>query len=427
MKQFIKVLSNKNYLRLFLASFASQMGSVVGLTAFMFYLLNRFSEQSFYATLAELMYSLPTLAVFFLVGVLADRMDRQKIAANCDWISAALSVGLLVTIWIDFMPLIFAFLFIRSATSKFFFPAESSLVQGTLTKDDYTVAAGLNQMMGSLFMLFGGTFGALAYWNLGIEGAIIIDALSFIVSGILILSCKFATEVRLPNGSHTWRDLKLKLMIRDFKGGFTYILSNRLLSFLIIGFFMFGIVNGGFSVMPIFILKYKLAPTAYEEYSVVNGIILGTGILIGSIITSIISSKFKLHQLIITGLFITGSLICLGGIVSNIYIFFGISFIIALFLPVSNIGIGGWLPRIVDPQMMGRVQGLISPLMMLSQSITLGLIAISFPTIISIEVMFIIVGGCLLLVGIFYFLVLPRYSQQGEIESSPSQQSEALS
>lgn len=83
-----QVLRNKNYVRLFLATFASQMGGIIGVTAFMFYLLKRFTNQPYYATLAELMYSLPMLAVFLVVGVLADRMDRQKIAVNCDWISA---------------------------------------------------------------------------------------------------------------------------------------------------------------------------------------------------------------------------------------------------------------------------------------------------------------------------------------------------
>ncbi|KML32527.1 hypothetical protein VL14_23380, partial [Cytobacillus firmus] len=92
MKKFKGIFKNANYVKLFFANFTSQMGSTIGLTAFMFYLLDRFSEQPFYATLTELMFSVPTLAVFFLVGVFADRMDRQKIAYHCDWISALLSI-----------------------------------------------------------------------------------------------------------------------------------------------------------------------------------------------------------------------------------------------------------------------------------------------------------------------------------------------
>ena len=53
------------------------MGSIIGLTAFMYYILDRFSTQPMYATITELIYSLPVLFVF-LVGVLADNMDRKK-------------------------------------------------------------------------------------------------------------------------------------------------------------------------------------------------------------------------------------------------------------------------------------------------------------------------------------------------------------
>ena len=55
------------------------------------------------------------------------------------------------------------------------------------------------------------------------------------------------------------------------------------------------------------------------------------------------------------------------------------------------------MPKIVDPKMMGRVQGWINPLMMLSQSVTLGLIAVLFPTVIAIE--FLPVACCDLLNG----------------------------
>jgi MFS family permease len=405
-----QVLRNKNYVRFFLATFASQMGGIIGVTAFMFYLLKRFTNQPYYATLAELMYSLPMLVVFLVVGVLADRMDRQKIAVNCDWISAFLSLCLLIFIWVDSIPLIFALLFIRSAASKFFFPAESAIIQGILNEEDYTIAAGLNQMMGSLFMLFGGTLGAVVYWHFGITGAILIDAVSFIVSALLIRSCKIPKEVRLPNGAHQFKQLKFKLVMIDFKQGFLYILRNRLLLWLVSGFFMFGILNGGFSVLPMFILKYKLAPDNYEQYMVWTGIIFGAGVLLGTLIASLISAKLKLHQMIAAGVLVAGMGMCTLGFVNHLYAFLIINFVIALILPFINIGIGGWLPRIVDPQMMGRVQGLINPLMMLSQSLTLGFIAVSFPSFIPIELLFLLVGVCTVIVGIYYTIVLPRYA-----------------
>lgn len=419
MKKFMVVFHNKNFTKLFLANFTSQMGSTIGLTAFMFFLLDRFSDQPMYASITELMYSLPTLAVFFLVGVFADRMDRQKIAFSCDWISAVLSILFLGTLIIGSMPLIFFVPFLRSAVQKFFFPAEHAMVQGILKQDDYTTAAGLNQLVMSLFMLFGNGLGVLAYWTVGIYGAIIIDTMTFMISALLIRSCQIEESVRMPNGVHRLKDLNISTVFIDFKDSMKYILQHGLLRTLLIGFIVFGVVNGGFSVMPVFILKYKLAPENYEQFSIIIGIMFGTGALLGSVAASVISEKLKLHQLIIMGLIITGSFIILSSLATSLVFFFVLVFLAALGLPLVNVGIGGWMPSIVDPKMMGRVQGWISPLMMLSQSLTLGFIAYSFPALLKVEMLFWMVGGCLILVGIFYGITLPKYSRNIQPQSKP--------
>jgi MFS transporter, DHA3 family, macrolide efflux protein len=425
MKKFREIFQNRTFRNLFFATFTSQMGSTIGLTAFMFYLLDRFSDQPVYASITELMYSLPTLAVFFLVGVFADRMDRQKIAYYCDWISAGFSIALIGAIASGWMPLIFFVLFTRSAISKFFYPAESAIVQGILKKDDYTTAAGLNQLVSSLFMLFGNGLGVFAYWSVGIYGAIAVDALSFILSAILIKTIKIPEEVRLPNGKHTVKDLNLSLVFKDFKVGISYIISNKLLRTLLVGFFVFGIVNGGFTVIPIFILKYKLAPDSYEELSIWIGVIFGAGVLLGSLVASVMVQKVKLYQMIIFGLLVSGSFIVLASFPNNIYLFMGLIFLSSLGLPFVNIAIGGWMPSIIDPKMMGRVQGWINPLMMLSQSVTLGVIAVSFPKLLTVEMLYWLVGGCLVLVGIYYMISLPKYAHSTEkdtIASTLSQQ-----
>lgn len=414
MKKLSEIFRNRSFTKLFLANFTSQMGSTIGLTAFMFFLLDRFSSQPAYATITELMYSLPMLAVFFLIGVFADRMDRQKIAVCCDWISAGLSLVLIAVIFVGWMPLVFAILFLRSAVQKFFFPAEHGMVQGIIKKEDYTTAAGLNQLVMSLFMLFGNGLGVLAYWSIGIYGAIIIDTLSFLISAMLIKKTDISSEARLPNGSHSLKDLNIKMVFKDFKNGFVYVLSSKLLFTLIIGFFIFGIVNGGFSVMPIFILKYKLAPDTYEQYSIIIGFVFGIGVLIGSFIASWLSQKVKLYHLISIGLIIAGSFTALASLPNNMYLFLGLLFISALALPLINVGIGGWLPSIIDPKMMGRVQGLISPLNMLSHSMTLAFIAYSFPSLLTIEMLYWIVGGCLAIVGVFYMIVLPKLAEENE-------------
>ncbi|AOM03746.1 MFS transporter [Bacillus cereus] len=409
-----KMVGNKNYIFLFCANLTSQMGSIIGLTAFMYYILDRFSTQPMYATITELIYSLPVLFVFFLVGVLADNMDRKKIAVYSEWICGILSMLLLYFSTKEWIILIFAILFLRSLVVKFFQPAQQGIIQGVLTKDEYAVAASLNQLVSSLFLLFGSGLGLLVYWKVGLQGAVLIDTVSFIVSGILIQRCSLKEEICLPNGPHQLKDMNIKSIIRSYVEGLQYIFNNKLLLSLISGFCVFGIINGGLSIIPVFMMKYKLVPENYESAMIWVGIVFGSGMLIGSIVSSIIVNKFKLYQIIITGLIFTGIFIGMSGLTDSIYTFLILSFLAALFLPLINVGISGWLPRIVEYKMMGRVQGCITPLIMMFQSLTLSIIAVVYPDKMKIEWLFFLVGLLLVIVAIIYFVLLPRLVEKNQ-------------
>ena len=222
MNKFSEVFSNKDFRKLFMANITSQLGGLIGLTAFMHYILDRFSNQPAYASVTELMYSVPTLVVFLFVGVAADRLDRQKIAYTSNWVAAVLSLSLLGAVAVGWMPLIFYILFLRSAVLKFFFPAEQGLMQGILKTDEYTIAAGLNQFVNSIFMLFGNALGIFVYWNLGIYWAILIDAGALLIGSLLIKLTPFAGNIRMPNGEHRINDLNLKVVWQDFTRVYVY-------------------------------------------------------------------------------------------------------------------------------------------------------------------------------------------------------------
>ncbi len=413
----MKIFHNKNFVKLFYAALFSQMGTTIGNMTFAFYLLDHFSNQPSYATIAELMYSLPTILVFFLVGVVADKFDRKKVAENCDWIRAGLTIVLFGALFLNSIPIIFLILFLRSAVTKFFFPAENSLVQGILNKEQYAQAAGLNQMLFSIFMVFGVGIGAFIYKTVGIHGAVIVDFISFIISALLIKSCNIPISARLPNGQVKWKDISLKSSIGDFKAGIVYIIKNRLLASLVFGFFIFGIVNGAFAVLPMFTMKYELTLDNYEWYASLFALSLGLGLLTGSGIGTVIAGKFKPYQLMVFPIFIASLLIFFLGFTNSVTLFLAIVFIIGICLGPINIAIGGWMPKIVHPKLMGRVSGWIDPLMMFAQSLTLGLIAILFPKVIaSIDYLYYGMAVIILIVALFYALTLPKLSRAFDLK-----------
>ncbi|MDR7071731.1 MFS transporter [Fictibacillus barbaricus] len=426
MKVFADIFKNRAFTRLFIGNTISQLGSVIAGTSFMLYLLDRFSDQPAYASVVELMYALPMLAVFLLIGVFADRLDRQMIVTNCNWINGIICFLMLGTIYMDWIYVTFGLLFIGTAINKFFNPAMYGLIQGILKEDEYATSSGLTQMVQAVFMLFGNLISVYLYWLFGIYGAIMIDAVTYLAAALLIFSSSMPEKARIPNGLHRLRDLKIKMVWNDYKLGFKYITGYKLLLFMIAGASMFGIVNGGFSVMWVFILKYKLTPETYEQMLIYLGIVFGVAVMFGSFIGTLISGKIKSHILATLGIFLMGISICIIALSSNVLSFFIYCAICGMFLPLANIGFGGWMPRVVDKKMMGRVQGWINPVQMLLQSLTLLFIAMFYPKLFSIETLYYLVGGVMIIVGLFYAVTIPALVKKDEEKRAAMEASEKI-
>lgn len=413
-----ELMANRNFVRMFLATFASQFGTTVGNMAFAFYLLDRFSSQPGYASLAELMYSLPTLLVFWLIGVAADRFDRRRIAEHSGWIRVGLTALLIAVLYAGWLPLAFAVLFLRSAVSKFYAPAESALLQGILKPDQYEQAYGLNQTLMGVFMLFSVGLGAAAYHAIGIMGAVCLDGAGLAISALLLRNCRIPSEVTQPNGPASWQSLRLREIRGDFAKGLAYIRGKPLLAALIAGFVLFGLLNGGFAVLPLYTMKYKLAPDHYSFFSSMFAIFFGIGILLGSLAGAAIVKKSRPHRIIIAGLLLTG-LIGIGLLEANhpwIYLVFVL--LIGFVMAPVNVAIGGWLPSLVDPRQMGRVSAWNDPLLMLGQSAALGAVAWLYPQTMSLNFIYWSLAFILFLSSGFYALTLPRMLKRSSYEAN---------
>lgn len=110
---------------------------------------------------------------------------------------------------------------------------------------------------------------------------------------------------------------------------------------------------------------------------------------------------------------IAGLLIFVLGYTKVLWVYYATTFVLGMCIGPVNIAIGGWMPKIVNPKLMGRVSGWQDPFMMFAQSLTLGLVALLFPKFVSnIDYLYYGMGVFILAVFIFYFVALPKYSAQ---------------
>lgn len=403
-----RIFQNKTYTRLLIANVAAKMGAYIGTTAFLFFLLKEFTEQPLYATINELLSTLPVLLVFFLMGVAADKFDRQRIMYLSQTVSIFLSVCLLVALFYGSIYFMFLFIALRVMVQAFFAPAQSAVMQGILKPEEYMVASGVNQVVVSLMGLFGRGIGIAVFWAVGLMGAIVIDILALLLSAILIATVTISNDVRLPNGTHRVSDLKVKVILKEYGDGIRYIVENKPLRNLLTGYFVFGMLSAAYAILPVYMLKYQLAPETYETIAIWEGIIIGVGLLVGTYVISKLTSRISPKQLISYGLLLTGITTAILSLSTSVPFFLIAIFGSAFFLPAINIGIGGIVPHIVHKEKMGRVAGCITPLTIISQALMLLFIAWAFPAHLDAGVILGLTGGLMVLVSLFYLLVLPK-------------------
>src|SRR5262245_55835687 len=139
--------------------------------------------------------AIPTLVIGPLAGVFVDRADNRRMLIATDGIRAVLIVGLLFSTGIvgGFRPpvqvqlaSIYTVVFLAAAATQFFGPARVALVRDVVPEDKRAQAQSLAQVNASVSTIIGPPLAVPTLFVLGIQWALIANALSFLVSLSLI-------------------------------------------------------------------------------------------------------------------------------------------------------------------------------------------------------------------------------------------------
>ena len=220
-----KALQNKTFAKLYFAQTISLLGdafSWVGL-ALLAYQIDKENSPVILATALTLRV---TAFIIFspFAGVLADKVERKKILYVTHFIRMAI-ISCLPFISSEWQ--IYALVFLLNVFNAFFTPTYRAIIPQIVEKKYYREAIGLSTATFQLLGVLGpGLAGILAVW-LGVRQIFFLDAITFIVAGILILSIssselqKGVTE-KAKNSLNTWKDIS---------NGIRLLFGNKILRF----------------------------------------------------------------------------------------------------------------------------------------------------------------------------------------------------
>lgn len=158
------------------------------------------TRKALFVGLAILAQEFAFFAISPIGGVLADKVDRRKLMIVCDLARAAICVAFLMvgqdTIWLAYvlLPLLAGF-------AAPFDPASSAATPNLVDPPDLPVANALNGSLWGTMLAVGAALGGLISAKFGADAAFLIDAGSFVVSAVLLVSIRRRFAERDPHAS----------------------------------------------------------------------------------------------------------------------------------------------------------------------------------------------------------------------------------
>lgn len=333
--------------------------------------------------LAILFGMLPRVILSPFAGVFADRFDRKKMVVLMDFLSGLL---LLVVFMIAKMmtlslPIIYASSAMLTICNTFFSMALGASIPNLV---DDTRLMKLNSMgasIDSLASLGGPIIGGVIYALIGFEYFLILNGISFIISGVTEMFMNFNVNDLPPRPKDTSKDI-----FASMKEGFKYLEQHK----LIMGIFKY-VLFINFIATGISILLPYMSVEVLQASSVEYGVVQAgfpVGILVMSILFSLLKKEDnKIFKRLARDLFLFGICFALFGLPTspllqsqpklvNLGIIFGVSVLLGFIVIMINIPIQTMLQRAIVDEYRGRVNGVVSTL---SQLVTpLGIICFGF-------------------------------------------------
>jgi MFS family permease len=186
MSEYVTLLrKNSDYRLLWLGSVVSQLGDWFNLigSALLVANLSGTGTAVSYLFLARF---LPLFLFSPVAGILADRYERRHIMIASDLLRAATVLAFLLIREPGQLWLLYVLTFTQFALSAIFAPARSAVLANVVQRDELVPANALDSLTWSTMLAFGALLGGIVAAAFGIAQAFFLDAVTFVLSAVLI-------------------------------------------------------------------------------------------------------------------------------------------------------------------------------------------------------------------------------------------------
>jgi DHA3 family macrolide efflux protein-like MFS transporter len=398
------MLINKNYTKLISATIITRIGDSIDTIAFSWLVFTMTGSRALMGGIF-IMSVLPNLIILPFAGVIADLFNKKHLVILSDISRGVFVLGLAVLYFTDFLQVwyLFAFVFVNNVFESVASPSRTGLIQAILKSDEYT--------KGNSYISSGSSFGSLVGLGIagiiigivGIEGAIMIDAITFFVSALLIrlMNIKYIKQKKEKQS--------IGLYFKMIKEGFLYLKGRRLLVSLL---FLSAIIS--FMYVPFNVLQPVYVDTVMKlgvEGLTYLGVAFSAGMIVGGIVIGKISDKMRSITAIGLGFLMMGIMYTGLGAVDyfefaftlNIIIIFLLTFTFAFFIPVIHAPVYGTIMKRIPVDLIGRMMSVFSIFGLIAMPLG-GLVVTLIDDSLSVVDLYIIMGILIIAIALLYWI-----------------------
>lgn len=280
-------LLNKDFTLVVIGQIISLFGNAILRFALPLYILNQSGSAALFGIVSAVAF-IPMLLMTPIGGIIADRVNKQRIMVALDtFTTLLLVVFLLLNGTIDIVPLVVATMMLLYGIQGAYSPAVQASIPLLVNNDKLVTANAVVNMVQSLSALLGPVIGGVLYGAFGLWPILAVSCGCFAFSAFIELF------IRIPHKKQDNKQNVFKIVAGDIKSGFHFIAKEKpiLLKGTLIVFavnlFMSSMLMIG---MPVLITEHL--GMSSELYGISEGF-LGAGGLLGGLLAGVLAKKLN--------------------------------------------------------------------------------------------------------------------------------------
>ena len=323
--------------------------------------------------------SIPMFVVGPIAGVFVDRWNKRRTMLWMDAARAVLIALLLLAANLaplPFLPggrfspaeqiaMIYATVFLASICAQFFNPSRFALI-GDLVPEEYRArASGLTQIAMSIAGIIGPPIAAPLLLVFGVQWALMINALSFVVSFLAILA------IRAPRSASSIKEGQPTSFFKEFAEGIRFFLGNRVLVTLLVTVLIVMLGGGAINALNVFFVTGNLHTPA-KLFGLFDAV-MGIGVIAGAILASAFAQRLGVARTFWVSTVLAGALILVISRLSSFAPALVFIALIGIFQAGLNVAVSPLLLHVTPRELVGRVASVIDPMSSLASIVSIGL------------------------------------------------------